>query len=441
MKNLGTRLAIAAVLSLVSIVRPAAADPLKNIVLVHGAWVDASGWKPVYEILTKEGFNVTHGAGTRDVVSPTMSLRRSAFSTSRTAPRSWSGIAMAARSSPRPAFIRTSPVWSMSLRTPPMSAKTRRRWARRRQACWRKTEGAIKKTPDEFTYLNPADFPKLFAPDLPRERAEFVARSQVLAAATGVQHAADRGRVEDEAELGHRRRQRPDHQSRSRALVLRARQEPHDRDPGCQPLRLRVPPEGSRGRDRRRRPQRSANDVRPLRDEWPPARGSSRHAVDTRQIRMLHCRMPSRLMTNLAATAGEARDARIRGRRAGSRKGKIVEARDATRLLEAVIRPGDRVCLEGDNQKQADLLSAALLAVDLAKVNDLHMVQSGVVLPEHLDLFDRGVAKKLDYAYSGPQSARIATHAVRRQDRARRGPYLSRAVRPLLHRPDAATSR
>jgi len=31
------------------------------------------------------------------------------------------------------------------------------------------------------------------------------------------------------------------------------------------------------------------------------------------------------------------------------------------------------------------------------------------VLPEHLDLFDRGVAKKLDYAYSGPQSTRIAT--------------------------------
>jgi malonate decarboxylase alpha subunit len=103
----------------------------------------------------------------------------------------------------------------------------------------------------------------------------------------------------------------------------------------------------------------------------------------------------------------EARDARIE---AGSRlaRGKIVEARDATRLMEAVIRPGDRVCLEGDNQKQADLLSSALLAVDLARVNDLHMVQSGVVLPEHLDLFDRGVAKKLDYAYSGPQSARIA---------------------------------
>ena len=89
-------------------------------------------------------------------------------------------------------------------------------------------------------------------------------------------------------------------------------------------------------------------------------------------------------------------------------RGKVVEASNATRLLEAVIRPGDRICLEGDNQKQADLLSRALLAVDLSRVNDLHMVQSGVVLPEHLDLFDRGVAKRLDYAYSGPQSARIA---------------------------------
>jgi malonate decarboxylase alpha subunit len=103
----------------------------------------------------------------------------------------------------------------------------------------------------------------------------------------------------------------------------------------------------------------------------------------------------------------ETRDARIA---AGAKvaKGKIVEALEATHLLEAVVRSGDRVCLEGDNQKQADLLGAALLNVDPAKVRNLHMVQSGVVLPEHLDLFDRGLAKKLDFAYSGPQSARIA---------------------------------
>ncbi|WP_395665774.1 malonate decarboxylase subunit alpha [Methylocella sp.] len=89
-------------------------------------------------------------------------------------------------------------------------------------------------------------------------------------------------------------------------------------------------------------------------------------------------------------------------------KGKIVAAADATRLIEAVIRPFDRVCLEGDNQKQADLLARALAAADPAKIHDLHMAQSGVVLPEHLDVFETGVAKRLDFAYSGPQAGRIA---------------------------------
>ena len=59
-------------------------------------------------------------------------------------------------------------------------------------------------------------------------------------------------------------------------------------------------------------------------------------------------------------------------------QGKRVDARDTVALLEAVLRPGDRVCLEGDNQKQADLLATALADVDSAKIHDLHMVQSGV---------------------------------------------------------------
>lgn len=95
---------------------------------------------------------------------------------------------------------------------------------------------------------------------------------------------------------------------------------------------------------------------------------------------------------------------------AGARyaQGKVVAADDATALLEAVIRPGDRVCLEGDNQKQADLLAVALAAANNQVLHDLHMVQSGVVLPEHLDVFESGIAKRLDFAYSGPQSQRIA---------------------------------
>src|SRR6202789_3619136 len=38
---------------------PAMAAPVKNIVLVHGAWADGSGWKGVYDILTKDGYNVS----------------------------------------------------------------------------------------------------------------------------------------------------------------------------------------------------------------------------------------------------------------------------------------------------------------------------------------------------------------------------------------------
>jgi pimeloyl-ACP methyl ester carboxylesterase len=32
---------------------------VKNIVLVHGAWADGSGWRDVYDKLGKDGFNVS----------------------------------------------------------------------------------------------------------------------------------------------------------------------------------------------------------------------------------------------------------------------------------------------------------------------------------------------------------------------------------------------
>jgi malonate decarboxylase alpha subunit len=89
-------------------------------------------------------------------------------------------------------------------------------------------------------------------------------------------------------------------------------------------------------------------------------------------------------------------------------KGKLVSPQNTKALLEAVVRPGDRVCLEGDNQKQADFLADALASVDKARIHDLHIVQSGVVLQAHLDLFYRGIARKLDFSYAGPQSEAIA---------------------------------
>src|SRR5271154_1678355 len=92
--------------------------------------------------------------------------------------------------------------------------------------------------------------------------------------------------------------------------------------------------------------------------------------------------------------------------RAGSKfaNGKVVAADAATALLEAVTRPGDRICLEGDNQKQADFLAACLANANPKVLHDLHVVQSGIVLAEHIDLFEKGIAKKLDFSYSGPQS-------------------------------------
>ena len=89
-------------------------------------------------------------------------------------------------------------------------------------------------------------------------------------------------------------------------------------------------------------------------------------------------------------------------------QGKMVKPEDATALLEAVIRPGDRLCMEGDNQKQADFLARSLARADPQRIHDLHVVQSGIVLPEHLDLFERGLATKLDFSYSGPQGAAVA---------------------------------
>jgi malonate decarboxylase alpha subunit len=87
---------------------------------------------------------------------------------------------------------------------------------------------------------------------------------------------------------------------------------------------------------------------------------------------------------------------------------KIWPAERAIPLLEAIIEPGDRVAIEGDNQKQADFLASALANVDPARVHDLHMVQSVLALPDHLAVFERGIANRLDFSFAGPQSLKLA---------------------------------
>ncbi|MDB5934290.1 MAG: mdcA [Massilia sp.] len=88
--------------------------------------------------------------------------------------------------------------------------------------------------------------------------------------------------------------------------------------------------------------------------------------------------------------------------------GKSVPAARIGDLLHNVLECGDRVCLEGNNQKQADFLGKALAGLDPARINGLHMLQSVLALPEHLDVFERGIASRLDFSFSGPQAGRVA---------------------------------
>ena len=88
--------------------------------------------------------------------------------------------------------------------------------------------------------------------------------------------------------------------------------------------------------------------------------------------------------------------------------GPFVDKDRVVDLLESVIQPGDRVAIEGDNQKQADFLARSLAAVDPEKIHDIHLLISSISLPEHLDVFEKGICKKLDFAFAGAQSVRMA---------------------------------
>jgi malonate decarboxylase alpha subunit len=89
-------------------------------------------------------------------------------------------------------------------------------------------------------------------------------------------------------------------------------------------------------------------------------------------------------------------------------EGPVLKSERLVEALESLVVSGDRVVLEGNNQKQADFLARALVQVDPERVARLHMIMPSVSLPEHLDLFERGIASKLDFAFAGPQSLRIS---------------------------------
>jgi malonate decarboxylase alpha subunit len=106
-------------------------------------------------------------------------------------------------------------------------------------------------------------------------------------------------------------------------------------------------------------------------------------------------------------TRRKAKQERMRSA-ASMMEGRVVRTDRAADLLQALLRPGDRVALEGDNQKQADFLARSLTQLDPGTVHDLHLLISSISLPEHLDVFEKGICRRIDFSYAGEQSVRMA---------------------------------
>ncbi|HWZ26522.1 MAG TPA: malonate decarboxylase subunit alpha [Verrucomicrobiae bacterium] len=87
---------------------------------------------------------------------------------------------------------------------------------------------------------------------------------------------------------------------------------------------------------------------------------------------------------------------------------RVLDSEKIIAALEELVEPGDRICLEGNNQKQADFLSRKLAQVDPERIYDLHLLISVLSRPEHVDLFERGIANRVDFSFSGPQAFRLA---------------------------------
>ena len=154
------------------------AQHVRNIVLVHGAWADGSGWKGVYDILVKDGYNVSI------VQEPETSFQADVTAVKRILAlqdgpsilvgHSYGG-AVITEAGMDPSVVG---LVYIAAHMPDLGEKKSDDGKRFPSELAK--SGAIKKTPDGFTYIDPAQFHELFAADLPDDQSAFMARSQVL---------------------------------------------------------------------------------------------------------------------------------------------------------------------------------------------------------------------------------------------------------------------
>jgi pimeloyl-ACP methyl ester carboxylesterase len=156
----------------------AAGSPVRNIVLVHGAWADGSGWKAVSDILMQAGYRVII------VRQPETSFKEDVAATKRVLAQqdgpcilvghSYGGAVITEAGNDRSVMALVYVAAHM-----PDQGESEAQHGKRFPSDLSKSN-AIKRTADGFTYLDPVQFHQYFAADMPAELASFMARSQVL---------------------------------------------------------------------------------------------------------------------------------------------------------------------------------------------------------------------------------------------------------------------
>jgi pimeloyl-ACP methyl ester carboxylesterase len=151
---------------------------IRNIVLVHGAWADGSGWKGVYDILVKDGYHVSI------VQEPETSFQADVAATKRVLALQDGPCILVAHSYGGSVISEAGTDPSVAglvyvAAHMPDAGESEADDGKRFPSDVSKST-AVKKTPDGFTYLDPAQFHEYFAADLSAEQAGFMARSQVL---------------------------------------------------------------------------------------------------------------------------------------------------------------------------------------------------------------------------------------------------------------------
>jgi len=154
---------------------------VRNIVLVHGAWADGSGWKGAYDILAKDGYKVSI------VQEPETSFKEDVAATKRILALQDGPCILVAHSYGGAVITEAGTDPSVAglvyiAAHMPDAGENEADDGKRFPSDLSKST-AIKKTADGFTYLDPVQFHEYFAADLSAEQSAFMARSQVLNAA------------------------------------------------------------------------------------------------------------------------------------------------------------------------------------------------------------------------------------------------------------------